>query len=274
MNQVADHVARVEKVPVLFFAYEQGSEELLVKSLSRLTAEDWPGVDCGAIQKPWLADWERVRKAEADYARGPGRFLRIVDAGPEHTVEKIRLLANMAKRREDRRRAEAGTADADKPSVLLVIDYLQQVPAVNPLSGREFQSARERIDFILAALRRLSRELQAPILVLTSLNRAGYDLPKDKSTGRLSGPPELTVFKESGGIEYSADAAFCMGEDEVASREDIMHNASPDRDRPEGRRVFLFCVKNRNGRRVTLQADFYPAFAQFRNVEEARGMTA
>jgi replicative DNA helicase len=272
MNQIADHVAKVEQIPVLFFAYEQGSEELLVKSLARLSAQDaWPGIDIGAIQKPWLADWRKVCKAETDYARGPGRFLRIIDAEAKHTVEEIRLLALMAKRREDRRRADVGTgeADAGKPSVLLVIDYLQIVPGVNPLTGRDFQSVRERVDFVLSALRRLSRELQAPILVLVSLNREGYDLPKDKTTFRLSGPPSLTVFKESGGIEYSADAAFCMGEDEVASREDVMHGGQPDRDRPEGRRVILFCMKNRNGRRVTLQADFFPAVALFRNVEKS-----
>ena len=278
MNQLADHVAAVEKVPVLFFAYEQGSDELLPKSLSRLAAETgradstWPvhGTDIGAITKSWLADWSKVTAAAEAYKSGAGRFLRIIDAGPDWTVDKIRLLAIKAKRQEDRRRAEAGTAEADagKPSVLLVIDYLQIVP-----SGQDFLSVRERIDFVLTALRRLSRELQAPILVLVSLNRAGYELQKD-GTGRISGPPSLAIFKESGGIEYSADAAFCMGEDEVASRQDVMHNHEWDKDHPEGRRIFLFCMKNRNGRRVTLEADFYPAHAIFTRIEESRGMTA
>jgi replicative DNA helicase len=259
MNQVGDYVAEHEKVPVLFFTYEQGPEELLNMSLSRQTALDaWPGIDRGAIQKPWLADWDKVRAAEDALRRGAGRYLRIIDAGTKHTVEHIFRMVRHESQREDRRREKAGEVDRNKPSVLVIIDYLQNMPAVNPLSGREFQSVRERVDFNLGELRRLARDLQVPILAVASLNRAGY--PKvERESGRII-PPNVTAFKESGNIEYACDAAYIMAHD----AEEPVRSASEH----EGRRVILFCVKNRNGRRVTLQADFFPAVADFENVKE------
>jgi len=252
--QLADHVAEHEQIPVLYFTYEQSAKELATKSLARRTArESWPGIDTEDLSlRPWKVDRERVAKAAEAYCAGPGRFLHIIEAGADYTVERIRLLATTTKRREERRR------DADKPPCLVCVDYLQAMPA-ETRTGREFPSVRERVDFILGELARLARDLDAPVLVLSSINRASYNIAPDKSTGYLTESPELSSFKESGGIEYGADLAMLLAEDKKAAKDDL------DRGRLKagGRRIILFCLKKRSGPKTHLQMDFYPAVGLF-----------
>jgi len=100
----------------------------------------------------------------------------------------IRTAALMAKYR----------AGGDKP-VLLVLDYLQIIPT--PPDVRT-DNAKTAVDWNLSELRRLSRELKSPVLVVSSLNRAAYK-DDDKE-------PTMVAMKESGGIEYTADGVVAL----------------------------------------------------------------
>lgn len=232
-KQIADHVAEVEKVPVLFYSYEQSAEELRIKSLARLSSVDsrhiWKG-------RSVAAEWSEVEKADEDYRKRPGPYLKIIEAGRKDTVEAIRAAALMAKRK-------AG----DKP-VLLVLDYLQIIPG-----GEDAPDAlRERIDANLSELRRLSRDLKSPVLVVSTLNRAAYgDPPK---------PPSMVALKESGGIEYSADVVVCLWRDEAESE-----RLTKDYNRLT-LRVEAHVLKNRNGELATkdpIKLNFTPAWSLF-----------
>ena len=65
-KQIADHVAEVEKVPVLFYSFEQSAEELRIKSLARLSSVDsrriWKGRSADA---EWSAKSRRPLKTTA-----------------------------------------------------------------------------------------------------------------------------------------------------------------------------------------------------------------
>lgn len=230
VKQLADMVAQNEKVPVMFWSYEQSREELRIKSLSRLSS-----VDSRSIWKGRAGNdtWSKVEKAADDYRRGPGQTLTIVEAGREDTVDRIRAAAVMAKHSAD-----------DKP-VLVVIDYLQILPA-----GPDAPDAlRERIDHNLSELRRLSRDLSSPVLVVSSQNREAYKTANDR--------PTLASLKESGGIEYSADAVICLWRDKDESQR---------LTRDFGRqtvRVEAFVLKNRNGELATVRLNFTPAWSRF-----------
>ena len=130
-KQVADAVAVTEKVPVLFWSFEQSKEELRIKSLSRLASVDsraiWKGRTSGDT-------WAEVEKAAEAYRRGPGRWLTIIEGGREDTLDRVRSVAVMAKHK-------AG----DKP-VLLVLDYLQIIPAAPDAP----EDTRARIDWNLS----------------------------------------------------------------------------------------------------------------------------
>ena len=235
-KQIADTVAEVEKVPVLFYSFEQSAEELRVKSLSRLSMVDsrhiWKG-------RSVPAEWAEVEKAAEDYLQGPGPYLTIIEGDRADTVEAIRAAALIAKRKAGDKR------------VLLVLDYLQIIP-----SGKDAPDAlRERIDMNLTELRRLSRDLKSPVLIVSSQNRDAY---------RDNKPPTLAALKESGGIEYSADAVVCLWRDKVAS-EDLTNNF--------GRltvRVEAHVLKNRNGELAKVKMDFTPAWSLFTERDKDR----
>jgi replicative DNA helicase len=228
-KQIADHVAEVEKVPVLFYSFEQSAEELRIKSLSRLSSVNsrhiWKG-------RAGNLEWKKVEAAAGEYLQGTGPYLTIIEAGRKDTVEAIRAAAIMAQRK------------AGGGRVLLVLDYLQIIPA-----GKEAPDAiREKIDANLSELRRLSRDLKSPVLVVSSQNREAYKENK---------PPTLAALKESGGIEYSADAVICLWRDKEESER------LTEKYKRLTVRVEAHVLKNRNGELSKIKLDFTPEWSLF-----------
>src|SRR5262249_21624522 len=107
-------------------------------------------------------------------------------------------------------------------------------------------SAKDKVDLHVSALRRLARDLNVSVLAISRENRAGY---RSKS---------MDVFKESGGIEYSADVAAILTRDKRAARR------GQEDDRVEDPNI----VKNRNGERGVVKFKFYASRAEF--VEQER----
>jgi len=228
-KQIADTVAEVEKVPVLFYSFEQSAEELRIKSLSRLSSVNsrhiWKG-------RAGNLEWKKVEAAAGEYLQGTGPYLTIIEAGRKDTVEAIRAAAIMAQRK------------AGGGRVLLVLDYLQIIPA-----GKEAPDAiREKIDANLSELRRLSRDLKSPVLVVSSQNREAYKENK---------PPTLAALKESGGIEYSADAVICLWRDKEESER------LTEKYKRLTVRVEAHVLKNRNGELSKIKLDFTPEWSLF-----------
>lgn len=240
-KQIADHVAEVEKVPVLFYSFEQSAEELRIKSLARLSS-----VDSRRIWKGRSADaeWKEVEKAAEDYRKGPGPYLTIIEAGRKDTVEAIRAAALMAKRK------------AGDKKVLLILDYLQIIPAWKDAP----ESLRERIDWNLTELRRLSRDIKSPVLVISSMNRETY---KGTEKEKKKKPPTLTSMKESGGIEYSADVVICLWRDKEESERLTIKYEQRKTDRIEAH-----VLKNRNGETSKVKMNFTKAWARFDSIEK------
>jgi replicative DNA helicase len=229
-KQIADTVAEREKVPVLFYTFEQSAEELRIKSLARLSS-----VDSRTIQKGRTGDnaWARIENAYKDYRYGPGPYLAIIEAESTDTVEVIRAAALMAKRK----------AGADR--VLLVLDYLQNIPAGKGAPD----NLREQIDWNMTKLRRLARDLKSPVLVVSTLNRAAYGDPKT--------PPTMTAMKESGGIEHKADVVIGVWRDQKES------DTLTKRFGCLTVRIEAHVLKNRNGELAKVKLDFTPACALF-----------
>lgn len=205
-KQLADQVAEKSEVPVLFFSYEQSADELRVKSLARLTkAAGADDVTNERIKEGEDAD--AVKAAAAKY-KGFGKWIKVIEGGRDHTVGRIRLQAQ-------RERMKTGKAP------VIIIDYLQ----VLPVADLQLRDKRAEVDFLVSELRRIARDIAAPVIVISSMSRAEY------AQARMSG------FKESGGIEYGADIAAIMtveDEDEKTYAERV---------------VALNIIKNRNGRR-------------------------
>lgn len=247
-KQIADQVADKEKVPVLFFTYEQSAEELRIKSLARLSSVNSRLIWKGRTEEESGA-WGNVKTAAKKYQEGPGRYLKIIEADATFTPDMIGAAVQAEKNRAEGKR------------VLVIIDYLQLVPATDP-KGRSFPSVRERVDFVLSQLRRISRDLGAVVLVVSSLSRAAYNGEEDTATNAKGKPkpqkgkPSLAGLKESGGIEYSADIVLFLEYNAEKSQETKKYSVP-------GRWINLFVAKNRNGERGQIDLIFTPSLAKF-----------
>jgi hypothetical protein len=121
----------------------------------------------------------------------------------------------------------------------------------------------------------LSREFETPVVVLSSLNRAGY---KKR--------PTLESFKESGGVEYGSDIvlmlSFEMKDDyfiETTDEETGKKKRVYDYDRAKAespRKMLLSLLKNRNGNPTgVVKVDSYSRYSLFtERGDSSQGPTA
>ncbi len=129
---------------------------------------------------PAVNDWPRITDAVGSLAGLP----LAIDDRPDATLATIRA---------DAHRAHAG---------LVVVDYLQLLSATTRRDSRE----REVAD-LSGGLKRLARELDAPVVALSQLNR-NIELRREKR-------PQLADLRESGAIEQDADVVIGLYRDEV-----------------------------------------------------------
>jgi replicative DNA helicase len=226
--QVCCQVAEREKVPVIFISLEQSKRELRAKALARLGGLEYRHILRGRLTAGDTDTWPKVLNALDRYG-DLIRHLLIVEGDENTTVEAIGEIAA--------RRMEVANADR----CLVAVDYLQIVPLAEKDVGR-VTSPKDKVDLHVSAFRRLARQLNASVLCISSENRSGY---KSKS---------LDVFKESGGIEYSADIAGVLTHPKAGT-------SAPAA--ADYRALDLNIVKNRNGECGVVHFKFYPRHARF-----------
>lgn len=109
---------------------------------------------------------------------------------------------------------------------VVMIDYLQLLTA--DVAGL---TDKQAVDRAVLGLKRIARNFKIPVLAISSLSRANY-----------IGPISYAAFKESGGIEYSADVLMGLYFKNARSDEEISDNM-----RSDVRDVQMKILKNRNG---------------------------
>jgi replicative DNA helicase len=132
-------------------------------------------------QRRQMTPAQFVRLAEA--ADVINRLPIIIDDSDGQTVAQIRTRARRQKRR--------GGLD------LLIVDYLGLVKPTDPKSPKVYQ-----IEEITTTLKRLSKELDIPVVLLGQLNR-GVENRDDKR-------PTLADLRDSGSIEQDADVVMFL----------------------------------------------------------------
>lgn len=227
--QIGCQVAALESVPVIFVSLEQSKGELRDKALARLSKVPNRLIRRGRLNIDEPA-WEQVLGAATEYALA-AQLIEIVEGDQETSISKIR---------QD---AAAFMRSCHATRCLIIIDYLQIIPLEKDEVTRS-GSTKDKVDRHVSDLRRLARDLNACVMAISSENRAGY---KTKVG--------MSVFKESGGIEYSADIAAILSRD---------NNTEPNDDY---RIEDLMIVKNRNGEQGRIRFKFYYAQARFEEIE-------
>ena len=242
--QMADQIA-AQGQEVLFFSMEMSRFEMVSKSLARLTAqtEMRTAVNSLSIRRGNLPP--QVTAAAEAYKKQTGERLSIIEG---NFNADLGLIGDYIRRYKQR----TGTTP------VVFIDYLQILqPAAE---GRSRGSKKDEIDLAVTELKRLSRELDLPIIVISSLNRANYLTPF-----------AFESLKESGGIEYTADVVWglqlaCLDEDLFDEEKKIKKKRKRIEEAKEEnpRKIKFVCIKNRYGiSHYECYFDYYPEFELF-----------
>lgn len=179
LAQVCDYVAAHGR-PCLFVSCEQSAKELVAKSLSRMmAARGFKDVTLWEMTGKYRDAWPDEKNAALldaveRYSDDIAPMVSILEAEAAPTVADIA------------EKAAALEARTGKAPVVFV-DFLQLLAPANDRA-----TDKQAVDANLSELRRLSRRM--PVVAISSLNRSSY-------TGAIA----MDSFKESGGVEYSAD---------------------------------------------------------------------
>lgn len=174
--------------PCAVFSLEMSKHALVQRMLSARS-----GVDSHRIRRGMLGaeDWERLQAACGELYDAP----LFIDDTPGLSLLQMRAKA--------RRLASKHGIRA------FVIDYLQLMT-----SGRRAESRQVEISEISRGVKAMARELEAPVICLSQLNRAAEQ--------REGHRPRMSDLRESGSIEQDADIVAML------HREEYYHQADPD----------------------------------------------
>ena len=229
--QMADNFASYG-AHVLYFSLEQSRLEMVTKSLARYTAlqAETPQQAVTALSiREGEADPAIVAGAVKQYKADNADRLSIIEGNFNCDIGYIRQYALEYRRRNN-------------VTPIIFVDYLQILQP--SAEGKSRASKKDEIDLAVTELKRLSREMNATIIVISSVNRANYLTPFS-----------FESLKESGGIEYTSDVIWglqlgCL-DDDVFSQENkniILKRQAIDAAKEENpRRIKLVCLKNRFG---------------------------
>ena len=244
--QMADQMAEAGQ-HVLFFSMEQSRLEMVSKSIARTTAQTDINTAVSSIAIRTGTFTPAALDAADEYSQTVGGRLSVIEGNFNCTVSFIGEYT--------RKYIEK---NGNKPVV--IVDYLQVLrPEKDPETGRKSTDTKQIVDYNVTQLKRMSRALDIPVFVISSLNRSNYLTPVD-----------FESFKESGGIEYTADVVWGL-------QLDVMND--PIFDKEKGvkekrekvreakaaipRNIELVCLKNRYGRSYNVRFRYYPQYDLF-----------
>lgn len=254
--QIADHVAESGR-DVIIFSLEMSRKELIDKSICRMIFSDWiqgknprsilesneidnKTLNLGQISAPnslniseeKLAGLEtKTSKYFSTIAKRTSIYESVGNVGVTEIAERVNKYVYYS---------------GNKP--LVIIDYLQLLAPVDP-----HFTDKQNTDKNVLELKRLSRELEIPIIAISSLNRANYNEPIS-----------MAAFKESGAIEYSSDVLLGL---QLAGAGDKDFNVDMAKSQ-EPRQIELKILKNRRGKTGdSIKFEYYASRQFFRELE-------
>lgn len=241
--QLSDNIA-FNKNNVLFFSLEMPKDELLSRSISRKFAikadeekkDEYLDVSTLHVLNNWMDFYkDEFKEILTSYANNEGKYLKIIQGNFNYSIDdiisKVKEYINFA---------------GKNPCVF--IDYLQ---IIKPSKDLKFCTEKQCIDDIIVKLKMLSRNYKIPVFLVSSFNRENYLTPVSFSS-----------FKESGGIEYTAD--FMIGlelailKNTTESNKVALLKKVEIAKKQTDRDIRLKILKNRNGKTGTeLEFKFY-----------------
>lgn len=186
--QIACRVA-AQSIPVLYFSLEMSPLFLGAKTISRKVFESLPdgtreqlltmGVTAGQLtsgaggRSLTPAQWKRIHQARSQ----------------RKDVEQLYVISESLSAADIRERVDRFLKETPGVKPVVIVDYLQILASGDPRGRNERQIVDDHLKYMTDMARN-----GLVVLLISSLSRSGYQ-----------GSVRMDSFKETGGIEYSAD---------------------------------------------------------------------
>jgi len=222
---IVEHIGIIDKIPTAIFSLEMGKQQLAERFLC-----SYSGVDSQLVRKGMLNTEHYQQLVEA---------CGVISEAPIY-IDDTSALSPLEIRAKARRLKSAYGIRC------IVVDYLQ---LMNVGSNR-VESRQQEISVISRYLKSLAREMDAPVIVLSQLNRA--------AEGREDHRPRMSDLRESGSIEQDADVVMLL------HREDYYHRGEEGYENDNTAEVII--AKQRNGPTGTVKLTFREKCTRFENL--------
>ena len=219
---IAENVAKEEDGCVLVFSLEMSSESLTSRMLASMAGISQQSFrSANLTDRQWEKTIEKAKKLESMNIH--------IDDKPNISPMEIRA---KARRLAKKYRKDGGVK-------LVVVDYIQlmQMPGTT-------ENRTNELSDISRALKYLAKEVSAPVIVLSQLNRLVEQRPNKR--------PRMSDLKDSGAIEQDADLIFMLYRDYTYSKDEDWKNV-----------VEVKLVKHRNGPTKDLLLSFRDELTRF-----------
>ena len=220
---IAENAAIAANTPVAVFSMEMSREQLSMRMVSSLGRVDQSHLRTGNFGDE---DWARINGAIAQMKTAP----IFIDDSAGLTPTEVRARARRLQREN---KGKLG---------LIVVDYLQLMQ----VAGTKENRATE-ISEISRSLKALAKELHAPVIALSQLNRSVEQ--------RVDKKPVMSDLRESGAIEQDADLIIMIYREEVY-----------EPDTPRKGIADIIVTKQRNGPTGEVHLTFLGKYTRFENL--------
>lgn len=242
--QVARQIAS-KGTDVLFFSLEMSKHELLAKVISSIAYEN--GIKIKTKQAMTFSKYTEIPE-------------QVIEAVPYNLYiydgEDNKTITHIGADFIEEKTKEFVAKTNRKP--VIVVDYLQ---ILKPLNMR--LTDKQNTDLAVYTLKRLSRQLDIPVVAISSLNRENY-----------ASSITLRAFKESGAIEYSSDLLLGL------QFKDMIEDKTSDYEierlkSAEIREITLKVLKNRNGKSIaTADFNYHATYNIFEELGKSNSLIA
>lgn len=232
--QLTTEIARLNRIPCLYFALEMSGFDLGVKIASRLSKLDYKTLMIGSLVEGYRGqgltdeDMEKLMAASRQFMEY-APMVKLIDRSVCRRIDlgTLRLQIQQAKQ-------EHGADHC-----FAVIDHLQIFPC-----SESFSQTKDRLDFLIAEFKAISEQYDTTILLISEVNRDSY------------GRKWIGAYMGTAGIEFGVDIGMLLFED-----------LGEDRRIPQGERdLELVIQKGRLIEQADIKMRIYPEYSNFQEL--------
>ena len=227
---LATHIAAQNKIPILYYSWEQTQRVLTLRILSKESL-----INPTVLQTRNIMEDKIVKNKFSKGWRSTEAYMNyvfLIEGGQKDNFERIESHAYNVMH------------EFETDDIVIIVDYLQKMPLESHITDPQ-----TRINRISSGLSELSLSLNCPIWAISSLDREGCKLDEKQSYER----PTMHNTTGSGDIEYDLDVGMILTKDWTDSQEFMQQlreiaksKKIPTEKIPKVDVVNLFIDKNRD----------------------------